>query len=537
MLGLDRKKMEEERLARLVKKRKRDGSISPPPMKREQKVSQERSEILSARSYSSIHIPLKHQDSSAPVVESTHDHDTGSTVSYSEAPHDTGNSETVISIPDEKPESILQFPQGKIKRTWSANHPRHNDIKIEEVLLKDKLKTAVFSSFLWDSKWLFTKVNPTKTRIIFVMGAESDVTRYEHEVQAEELGIKMCFARLPQGKFSKMHSKLMLLFYDNFLRIVIPTANLMPYDWGETGFMENTVFLIDLPRRTDGKCGSKEDLTFFGQELLYFLEQMDLWDKARDGILNFDFSQTKNMAFIHSIAGSHFGQEMQRTGYIGLGRSIRQLGLQTSNIKLDFASASIGSLDLKTVSSFYHSCRGTPVGNLGSQDSSLAQQQFRIYFPTIDTVRDSMGGFPNAGTVCIQRKWWERKDFPRSMFDDYQSVREGILSHNKILFARGSRPGSLDKQVSWVYVGSANLSSSAWGKLTHDRQKREDKLTCANWECGVVVVGNTSDGQGQLTDGSLHSAFSGVLEVPFKEPAKPYKHSMEPWYFLEHVDN
>ena len=537
MFGLDRKKMEEERLARLAKKRKRDGSISPPPMKREKKVSQEQSEASSAKSYSSTHIPLNDQHSSASVVESTHNHDIDLSISCSKPPHDASNTETIVSIPNEKSAPNLQFPQGIIKRTWSVNQPRHNDIKIEEVLLKDKLKTAVFSSFLWDREWLFTKVNPSKTRIIFVMGTESDVTRHEQEVQAAELGVKMCFARLPQGTFSKMHSKLMLLFYDNFLRIVIPTANLMHYDWGETGFMENMVFLIDLPRRADGKCGSKEDLTFFGQELLYFLEQLDLWDKARDGILNFDFSQTKNMAFIHSIAGTHFGQEMQRTGYIGLGRAIRQLGLQTSNIKLDFASASIGSLDLKTVSNFYHSCRGTPVGNLGSQNSSLAQQQFRIYFPTVDTVRDSMGGFPNAGTICIQRKWWERKDFPRSMFDDYQSVREGMLSHNKILFARGSRQASLDRQVSWVYVGSANLSSSAWGKLTHDRQKRDDKLTCANWECGVVVVGNTSDGQERLTDESLHSAFSGIIDVPFKEPAKPYKHSMEPWYFLEHVDN
>jgi hypothetical protein len=36
-----------------------------------------------------------------------------------------------------------------------------------------------------------------------------------------------------------MHSKLMLLKYENYMRVVVPTGNLMSYDWGETGTMEN----------------------------------------------------------------------------------------------------------------------------------------------------------------------------------------------------------------------------------------------------------------------------------------------------------
>jgi hypothetical protein len=250
MLSLDRKKMEEERLARLASKRKRDGSISPPPMKRERR-----------------------------DVEK-------------ESPASNGT------------KASLQFPEGVIKRTWSTYHPRDNDIKIEEVLQKDILKTAVFSSYLWDSDWLFTKISPAQTKMIFIKGADSEATMRKEEAVANEMGIKMCFANLSQGPYSKMHSKLMLLFYADFLRIVIPSANLMPYDWGETGVMENTVFLIDLPRHADGKVRSKEDLTFFGQELYYFLERIGLWEKAREGLLTFDFSSTKELAFIHTVSGT-----------------------------------------------------------------------------------------------------------------------------------------------------------------------------------------------------------------------------------------
>lgn len=39
-----------------------------------------------------------------------------------------------------------------------------------------------------------------------------------------------------------MHSKLQLLKYKESLRIVVPTGNLVAYDWGETGTMENVLW-------------------------------------------------------------------------------------------------------------------------------------------------------------------------------------------------------------------------------------------------------------------------------------------------------
>ena len=46
------------------------------------------------------------------------------------------------------------------------------------------------------------------------------------------------------GNVNCMHSKLQLLFHPSHLRIVVPSANLTPYDWGEDGRMENVGFLI-----------------------------------------------------------------------------------------------------------------------------------------------------------------------------------------------------------------------------------------------------------------------------------------------------
>ena len=49
--------------------------------------------------------------------------------------------------------------------------------------------------------------------------------------------VRFCFP--PMKGAGAMHSKLQLLKYPDSLRIVIPTGNLVPYDWGETGVMEN----------------------------------------------------------------------------------------------------------------------------------------------------------------------------------------------------------------------------------------------------------------------------------------------------------
>lgn len=49
--------------------------------------------------------------------------------------------------------------------------------------------------------------------------------------------VKFCFPKM-NGP-GAMHSKLQILKFSTHIRIVIPTGNLVPYDWGETGVMEN----------------------------------------------------------------------------------------------------------------------------------------------------------------------------------------------------------------------------------------------------------------------------------------------------------
>ncbi len=52
-------------------------------------------------------------------------------------------------------------------------------------------------------------------------------------------------------------------------------------------------------------------------------------------------------------------------------------------------------------------------------------------------------------------KWWNAATFPRPLLRDAKSTRAGMLIHSKIMYARGDKGA-------FAYVGSANLSESAW---------------------------------------------------------------------------
>lgn len=46
---------------------------------------------------------------------------------------------------------------------------------------------------------------------------------------------------------------------------------------------------------------------------------------------------------------------------------------------------------------------------------------------------------------------------------DCVNNRRGLLMHSKIIYVRHvSRPESNNDAIGWAYVGSANLSESAW---------------------------------------------------------------------------
>ncbi|KDB21357.1 hypothetical protein H109_06706 [Trichophyton interdigitale MR816] len=160
-------------------------------------------------------------------------------------------------------------------------------------------------------------------------------------------------------------------------------------------------------------------------------------------------------------------------------------------------------------------------------------------------------------------KWYNSPMFPRDVMRDNRSVREGLLMHSKVSKinatihvpppkgeARKGESRSADC-AGWAYVGSANLSESAWGRLVIDRKTKQAKLNCRNWESGVVVpVGRVEEDGTERgasaeaaaggaaaeaeTEAELSRVFRAAVPVPMQEPGREYAEDEQPWFYLEH---
>ena len=127
MLGIDRKKMEQERLAR-----KRKPSVSPPSPRKAPKM----------------------RTTDTPKQSQRHDE----AVSSSIVP-DLLRAESLVNRSGDREPPFLN---PTVKKTWAFGHARNgDDIKLEEVLQRHDLNLAVLSSFQWDMQWLLAKMNTT----------------------------------------------------------------------------------------------------------------------------------------------------------------------------------------------------------------------------------------------------------------------------------------------------------------------------------------------------------------------------------------
>ena len=321
----------------------------------------------------------------------------------------------------------------------------------EEVVQSEILKTAVLSSCQWDDDWLFSKVDCKRTKVTLVMD--------ENESRAPHIHQKHKYLAIcgPESVSGIMHSKLMLLFYEHYTRLVVPTGNLVPYDWGETGHMENLVFLIDLPYLSEtvrkypavggqtaaGMITDDGPYTKFFEAVHVFCTLMNIKPLLLEQLCRCDFSATKDMAFVfgagRNLSGFHYSLASPYAGLSGLACQVERLGLSnSSDIQVDVVVSSIGNLTFDFVSAIYSACQGSQANaqeltrKLKNDSKDNAQTHMRIYFPSQNTIRESRAGTQGAGTICLRREYWQKPRFPRDMFFESRNVREGLLLHDKV---------------------------------------------------------------------------------------------------------
>ncbi|KAI8082631.1 tyrosyl-DNA phosphodiesterase-domain-containing protein [Gilbertella persicaria] len=403
--------------------------------------------------------------------------------------------------------SDTRFWDGTVKLTYIKGFVGPDYIRFQDIVQKHNLKKALVTAFVVSMDFINDSF-PTDVNICIVTHGRPATRK---QVHSHRIIIQ---PPLKDDKYGVFHPKLMLLFHATSLRVVIGSANLERYDYEE---LENVVFIQDFPK-VDSPFESTSKLPRFARDICDLLDQMQVPVSVKEELLNYNFDKAK-ARIVASVSGVFEGEEHYRKyGHTRLSDVVQEITGPITNPKslpkIEMQTSSLGSLSVLYLNELYRSFCGITAYDKGKQVAFGKKNELPpidIIFPSQDTVESSKLGLPGAGTICLSESTWKKTTFPKQVMCDSISQRQGTLMHSKYIIA--TLPQTTSNIKGWVYCGSHNATTSAWGKFTVSRDSKQPKMNISNWELGVVLP---------LTEGTN-------IPAPYLRPAPRYQPSQKAW--------
>uniref|UniRef100_A0A673MCX6 Tyrosyl-DNA phosphodiesterase 1 n=1 Tax=Sinocyclocheilus rhinocerous TaxID=307959 RepID=A0A673MCX6_9TELE len=329
--------------------------------------------------------------------------------------------------------------------------------------------------------------------------------------------IPFCQAKLDIA-FGTHHTKMMLLWYEEGLRVIILTSNLIRADWYQkTQGMWMSPLYPRLPEGSPGTAG--ESPTNFKRDLLEYLEAYQAPELAEwiDHIKRHDLSETR-VYLIGSTPGKYQGPAMEKWGHLRLRKVIEHTKPMPNEEQWHVLGqfSSIGSMGLdKTkwlAAEFQRTL--TTLGKAGKSLASPETQMFLVY-PSVENVRTSLEGYP------AQKQLWLHSYFHGWNAD--VTGRSNAMPHIKTYM----RVSPDFTQLAWFLVTSANLSKAAWGAL----EKNNTQIMVRSYELGVLYLPSAFNMSTFPVEKNVFPASSSSkgFPVPFDLPPQRYSSKDQPW--------
>lgn len=291
----------------------------------------------------------------------------------------------------------------------------------------------------------------------------------------------------------------------------------------DTELGDNNWYIHDVPKRLRP---STRPPTGFEADILGHMEALGAPEAFLDSIRGeYDYSSVK-VHLITSAPGICAGVKAEKHGLLRLRQVVREMDLKlpeidsSGELQLEICTASVGNLSAKWLNGFHDCALGK--SKLTPTDETRKVPKLKLFYPTMRDVEGAdetaREGASNIG--CHLRPWNQAPQDVKRIFHHYESKDRGKLFHQKMILAYN--PKDSTQLPYYVYVGSANLSQSAWGTLEHDKRGNDatsdTKLAkMTNFECGVVVPGHLIR---DMLEDETPSWQEGI--VPHVQTALPY---------------
>lgn len=231
----------------------------------------------------------------------------------------------------------------------------------------------------------------------------------------------------------------------------------------------------------------------FRTELTRVLKVFKLERKDHE-IDRYDWSSVKAL-LLSAEPGYFFASNKPALGIMALKVLSTNWTASSEEATIEYQCSSIGKFETKWLSDIFLCASGKAT-------SSLADK-FRIVFPSLGLVKKSPLGPGAFGTIFSKEKDWQATSEFRRCFYQCEAVRFSARPlHTKIMIV------SEKSEPKFYYLGSANFTPSAWGRLVKD----DRQLMICNYELGVLL------------DAKEHPLVS-----PYVQPAKRYEANDCPW--------
>lgn len=206
----------------------------------------------------------------------------------------------------------------------------------------------------------------------------------------------------------------------------------------------------------------------FRNELIRVLRTFKLEQKDTD-LDRFNWSSVKAL-LLASEPGYFFANNKPALGILALRELSSNWAVDANDVTIEYQCSSVGKFEPKWLSDVFCSAVGTP--------TSSPEGKFRIVFPSTNLVMMSPLGPGAFGTIFSKVKDWNAMVSLRRCFYKCEAIGFSARPlHTKIMTITEKA------ELKFYYLGSANFTPSAWGKLVKD----DRQLMICNYELGVLL--------------------------------------------------
>ncbi|NXA46213.1 TYDP1 phosphodiesterase, partial [Nothocercus julius] len=394
------------------------------------------------------------------------------------------------------------------------------------------LSSAQFN-YCIDVEWLVRQYpQEFRKKPLLIVHGEKRESKAELLAQARPYeNISFCQAKLDIA-FGTHHTKMMLLLYEEGLRVVIHTSNLISEDWHQkTQGIWISPLYPRLPQGATDSAGESE--TNFKSDLISYLAAYNspTLKEWIDNIQEHDLSETR-VYLLGSTPGRYQGIDKEKWGHLRLRKLLREGALSVAareSWPVVGQFSSIGSMGADESKWLCSEFQDSLVAAGTSVTSLKCAVPIHLVYPTVDNVRQSLEGYPAGGSLPYSIQTAQKQLWLHSYFHKWSAEVSG-RSHAMPHIKTYMRPSPDFQKIAWFLVTSANLSKAAWGAL----EKNGTQLMIRSYELGVLFLPSAfglERGYFHVKD-KLHSESKDPVTsfpVPYDLPPEQYGSKDRPW--------